>query len=234
MDCMVAPTYMQMTLESSLLLCPCQNPAKPQQMWNCLVCTITPPSCEVEGTVLPQVDLLNVLDTSGTMICLTNLRLGTTSTRQDGSTGLFQGDLSPLAGRSMVDTCILPILLYSAENWYLSPRSLHMLDSFLGEISKRLLKLPQWYCNTPARIVAGQVRICWSTILRICLVRKLNYFAKVTAEVLRLWHPYLRLEKQAYDSKTYYPMGDTVEPHYLGVLIREVSLFQGWNNITLG
>ena len=41
-----------------------------------------------------------------------------------GSMGVFQGDLSPLSGRSVVDTCILPILFYGAENWCLSHHAL--------------------------------------------------------------------------------------------------------------
>ena len=60
-----------------------------------------------------------------------------------GSMGVFQGDLSPLSGRSVVETCILPILFYGAENWCLSHHSLEILDSFLGELCKRLLKLPK-------------------------------------------------------------------------------------------
>ena len=50
------------------------------------------------------------------------------------SMGVFQGDLSPLPGRSVVETCILPILLYGAENWCLSQNSIQALDSFLGEL----------------------------------------------------------------------------------------------------
>ena len=50
-----------------------------------------------------------------------------------GSMGLFQGNLSPLSGISMVDTCVLPILMYGAEMVPLT--SIQMLDSFLGELS---------------------------------------------------------------------------------------------------
>ena len=90
--------------------------------------------------------------------------------------GLFQGQLSPVSGKSVVDTCILPVLLYGAENWCLTPNSIQMLNSFLGELSKRLLKLPQWYCNTPASIVVGL-----RTARALCLVRKLKFLGKITA-----------------------------------------------------
>ena len=143
---------------------------------------ITPPSCEIEGTVLPASGSAKCLgyqwnhDLSAKPAVEYNVNKARKAFLHMVA-GLFQGDFSPLAGRSMVDMCILPILLYGAENWCLSPGSLHVLDSFLGEVSKRLLKLPQWYCNTPARIVTGQ-----RSAGALCLVRKLNYLAKVTAE----------------------------------------------------
>ena len=76
-----------------------------------------------------------------------------------GSMGLFQGDLSPLSGRSVVDTCILPILLYGAENWCLAQSSIQMLDTFLGKLSKRLLKLPRWYIKHPC-IHCDWAKVC--------------------------------------------------------------------------
>ena len=60
--------------------------------------------------------------------------------------------------------------------WCLSHSSIQMLDSFLGELSKRLLKLPQWYSNTPATIVAGQ-----RSARALCLTRKLNFLKKISA-----------------------------------------------------
>ena len=94
-----------------------------------------------------------------------------------GSMGVFQGDLSPLSGRSVVETCILPILLYGAENWCLSQNSIQALDSFLGELSKRLLKLPIWYSNTPASIV-----IALGSASPLCLNRKLNFLKKISSD----------------------------------------------------
>ena len=91
--------------------------------------------------------------------------------------GLFKGDLSPLSGRSMVETCILPILLYGIENWCLTQNSIQMLDSFLGELSKRLLRLPRWYSNTPASIVVGLM-----SARALCLTRKLNFLRKISID----------------------------------------------------
>ena len=103
-----------------------------------------------------------------------NITKGRNSFFAYGSMGLFQGDLSPLSSRSMMDTCILPNLLYGPENWCLSKHSLQMLDSFLGELCKRLLncKLSQWYSNTPALVVVRQ-----RSARALCLLRKLNFLA---------------------------------------------------------
>ena len=36
-----------------------------------------------------------------------------------GRLGIFQGDLGPLSNRSVVETCILPVLMYECESWIL-------------------------------------------------------------------------------------------------------------------
>ena len=86
------------------------------------------------------------------------------------SMGVFQGDLSPLSGCSVVETCIL---IYDAENWCLLQNSIQTPDSFLGELSKRLLKLPRWYSNTTASTMIG---LGAARALR--LIRKLNFLRK--------------------------------------------------------
>ena len=55
----------------------------------------------------------------------------------------------------VIDTCVLPVLLYVCEQWHLTETSLVRLDCLVGELCKRVLKLPKWFCNTPARIVMG-------------------------------------------------------------------------------
>ena len=37
-----------------------------------------------------------------------------------GSIGVFQGSLNPLSSASVIETCVMPILLYGAENWILT------------------------------------------------------------------------------------------------------------------
>ena len=36
-----------------------------------------------------------------------------------GAIGVFQGDLSPLSSRAVVESCVMPVLLYGCENWVL-------------------------------------------------------------------------------------------------------------------
>ena len=70
-----------------------------------------------------------------------------------GGIGGFQGDLSPMASRSIINTCVLPVPLYGS--WRLMETSLVRLDSLVGELCKWVLKLPKWFCNTPAQIAMG-------------------------------------------------------------------------------
>ena len=141
------------------------------------------PVCDIEGQPLPSssTKCLGYLwnhDLSARPSIEHNILKARKSFFAYGSMGLFQGNLSPLSGRSVVETCILPILMYGVENWCLSHISIQMLDSFLGELSKRLLKLPRWYSNTPASIVIGL-----RSARAICLHRKLNFLHKISGEI---------------------------------------------------
>ena len=87
----------------------------------------------------------------------------------------FQGNLSPLSSSSIYQHCVLPILLYGLENWIFSAESLQRLESFQGEVAKRILKLPCWYSNTEA-CVALDIK----SMLSVCTVRKLRFLHRVT------------------------------------------------------
>ena len=95
-----------------------------------------------------------------------------------GSVFAFQGNLSPLSSLplSIYQHCVLPILLYGVENWiFFSAESLQRLESFQGEVVKRILKLPCWYSNTAA-CVALDIKSMHS----VCTVRKLRFLHRVT------------------------------------------------------
>ena len=66
-------------------------------------------------------------------------------------------------------------MLYGVENWIFSAESLQRLESFQGEVAKRILKLPCWYSNTAA-CVALDIKSRHS----VCTVRKLRFLHRVT------------------------------------------------------
>ena len=71
------------------------------------------------------------------------------------SIGAFQGVLNPLPATSVIKSCIMPILPYGAENWIMTPEILSKLESFQGELSKRVLRWPRHHSNTAATLAVG-------------------------------------------------------------------------------
>ena len=102
---------------------------------------------------------------------------------QFGSIYAFQGKLSPVSCCSIVETCVLPILLYGVENWVLSPESIRMLECFQREIAKRILKLPKWYSNSAAIIALG-----WNSLHSVCTIRKLRFLQRVMTNEESICH----------------------------------------------
>ena len=60
---------------------------------------------------------------------------------------------------SVIETCVLPALLYGAENWILTPVLVDRLESFQGELAKRILCWPKHHSNT-----ADTLAVNWSTL----------------------------------------------------------------------
>ena len=76
-----------------------------------------------------------------------------------GSIGAFQGSLRPILSVSIIETCILPSLLYmyGAENWILTPVLIDRLESFQGELANRILCWPiKHHSNTAATLGCTQ------------------------------------------------------------------------------
>ena len=59
--------------------------------------------------------------------------------------GAFHGKLNPISGRTIFDTCVIPILLYGSENWILTDPLVDQLEAFHGEIGRRILKLSKFH-----------------------------------------------------------------------------------------
>ena len=91
-----------------------------------------------------------------------------------GSISAFQGDLSPTSTTCLVECCVYPVLLYTVENWILCETTLHKLESFQGELAKRILRLLRWFSNTAAKIALG-----WPSMHSICTIRKLKFLSRV-------------------------------------------------------
>ena len=51
--------------------------------------------------------------------------------------GVFQGDISLLSSRSVLECCVMPILMYGSENWILTEILIDKLETFQGELVKR-------------------------------------------------------------------------------------------------
>ena len=50
--------------------------------------------------------------------------------------GAFHGQLNPLSSRSLVETCVMPVLMYGSESWCLNASLLSKLESFQAEVGK--------------------------------------------------------------------------------------------------
>ena len=94
-----------------------------------------------------------------------------------GSLGAFQGKLNPLTGRAIYETCVIPILLYGCKNWILSDANISSLESFQGELGRRILKLPKTHSLLATRLALQ----CQSIIPRI-LFRKLSLLSRVSLD----------------------------------------------------
>ena len=53
-----------------------------------------------------------------------------------GELGAFHGQLNPLSSRSLVETCVMPVLMYGSESWCLNASLLSKLESFQAEVGK--------------------------------------------------------------------------------------------------
>ena len=48
----------------------------------------------------------------------------------DNIEAVFQGDLSPVTSRSVVESCVMPVLLFGCENWVMTRAMTEKLGSF--------------------------------------------------------------------------------------------------------
>ena len=91
-----------------------------------------------------------------------------------GAMGAFQRQLNPVSTRSIYETCVVPVLLFGSENWILTDSMLHQLESFQGEIGRRMLKLSKYHSTLLA--------LKWPSITARIFIRKLSLLSKVCQE----------------------------------------------------
>ena len=138
------------------------------------------PTCKMDNTTLPVVATAKCLgywwgrDLFATKSIEENVKKARRAFFSYGSMGAFQGDLNPLSSKSIIESCVMPILLFGCENWILSETCLHTLEAFLGELAKRALKWPQHFSNTSA-ILALEMETFRSRL--IC--RKLSFLKRL-------------------------------------------------------
>ena len=89
--------------------------------------------------------------------------------------GAFQGKLNPLSGKTIFDTCVIPVLLFGSENWILTDSQLDHLEAFQGEIGRRILKISKSHST-----LATRVALKWPSVAARILTRKLNLLSKVS------------------------------------------------------
>ena len=89
-----------------------------------------------------------------------------------GFLGSLQGDINPLSTKSVIDTCVMPVLLFGCENWILTEAFVHKQKSFLSWMTKRALKWPQHFSALVALgMESMKSRILnWKLTFLLCLL----------------------------------------------------------------
>ena len=83
--------------------------------------------------------------------------------------------MNPISGRSIYETCVIPTLLFGCENWVLTDSMLHQLESFQGEIGRRILKLSRHHSTLSMRL-----GLRWPSITTRILISKLSLLTKLS------------------------------------------------------
>ena len=87
-----------------------------------------------------------------------------------GQLGSFHGQLNPLSSRSLIESCVMPVLMYGSEFWHLNTTLLSRLESFQAELGKRILRLPRTTANSIPLITLD-----WPSMRCRCLCAKLCF-----------------------------------------------------------
>ena len=159
---------------------------------------------EVEGVAIPSCSEARCLgswwrrDLFATRAVEEEISKARRAVFQFGSVGTFQGVLNPASSKSVIETCLMPALLYGCENWILIERLINQLNSFVGELAKRCLRWPKHHSNTAALVALDLESIRWRLLLTKLgfLRRSMLNDAGVGAEMIRVMSESLCLVKE--------------------------------------
>ena len=108
-----------------------------------------------------------------------------------GAKGAFQGQLNPLSGKAIFESCVLPVLMYGSENWYVTDSLMAKLEAFQEEIGRRILRLPRHHSGRGVRLALE-----WPSMVARVLQRKVLYLLRAFNSEESLGHLFLtRLTK---------------------------------------
>ena len=85
----------------------------------------------------------------------------------------FHGQLNPLSSRSLIESCVMPVLMYGSEFWHLNTTLLSRLESFQAELGKRILRLPRTTATSIPLITLD-----WPSMRCRCLCAKLCFLSQ--------------------------------------------------------
>ena len=91
-----------------------------------------------------------------------------------GAMNVYNGKCNPLTSLSVFNSCVLPILLYGCETWFLSDPLLNLLDKFKAEVGKRILKL-----SVTHNSIFPLIGLHWPSFRVVILYRKLRLLSKL-------------------------------------------------------
>ena len=91
--------------------------------------------------------------------------------------GAFHVKLNPISGKTIFDTCVIPILLFGSENWILTDPLVDQLEAFQGEIGKRIFKLSKFHLTISIRLA-----LKWPSIAARIIILKLSLLLKISSD----------------------------------------------------
>ena len=59
-----------------------------------------------------------------------------------GSIGVFHGNLNPLSSNSVIETCVMSVLLFGCESWYLTDTTLDDHERFQWKKDSSIVSFP--------------------------------------------------------------------------------------------